>query len=66
MDRRSFIKSSGVAAAAVSAGLTAEAAVAAPKFPAVSSPAIVKGTRELAFGTAVPLSPSSGIDWGIT
>jgi TRAP-type mannitol/chloroaromatic compound transport system substrate-binding protein len=46
MDRRSFIKNSGVAAAAVStAGLSAEAAVA--------SPAVVKTTRELVFGSAV-------------
>jgi TRAP-type mannitol/chloroaromatic compound transport system substrate-binding protein len=55
MDRRSFIKNSGVAAAAVSTvGLTAEAAVAAKSNPIVASPAIVKGARELVFGSAVP------------
>jgi TRAP-type mannitol/chloroaromatic compound transport system substrate-binding protein len=55
MDRRSFIVNSGVAAAAVTAvGLSAEAANAGPHAGAVAAPAIVKGTRELVFGSAVP------------
>ena len=58
MDRRSFIKNSGVAAAAVSTvGLAAEAAVVSPDAVALTSPAIpaiVKGTRELVFGSTVP------------
>jgi TRAP-type mannitol/chloroaromatic compound transport system substrate-binding protein len=54
MDRRSFIVNSGVAAAAVTAvGLSAEAANAEPH-ASVAAPALVKGTRELVFGSAVP------------
>jgi TRAP-type mannitol/chloroaromatic compound transport system substrate-binding protein len=55
MDRRSFIKNSGVAAAAVSTvGLTAEAAFATKSVPIIASPTLAKGTRELVFGTTTP------------